>query len=457
MKHLKLKILLLFLLVILTTIKGARINRLLKIKPQIISEYYRKDIHTNQVYLKMEFATNKCVNKPILNEIRGATITKIELIYTSFRISSNFNQPQLNKKRYEALFQLIPNLKANNLVKWDVFVQTGAKDEEEAKKMMHGFIITYKPKPTKELAIYELKTMKDVLSALEIVPDPEKTETKSDKKIKRKRHFTGKYLPRSRNKKRKGILYTKSGIWNRRRQYITYYDTTNRIKTIIHYKPEKSKSYYSFAIPDSTIFTVLDRNKNWHDISFICDVTGSMSPYSTQIMLWHKLNFNTNKAKYFTFFNDGDHKRDRQKKIGSTGGIYNVIAENYDNVEKEMTKAMLNGYGGDSPENDIEALLKAIENYPDAKDIVLIADNWSNVKDIELLKKVNKPIHVILCGFNGGINLDYLNIAFKTGGTVHTIEQDITNLMDLQDGESIIIYGTKYIIKNGSFSETYEM
>ena len=59
---------------------------------------------------------------------------------------------------------------------------------------------------------------------------------------------------------------------------------------------------------------------------------------------------------------------------------------------------------------------------------------------------------VLLCGVTEGmeINPDYLNIAYKTKGSVHTIEQDITTLMQQTTGKKFTINGVDYIIKNGN-------
>ena len=46
--------------------------------------------------------------------------------------------------------------------------------------------------------------------------------------------------------------------------------------------------------------------------------------------------------------------------------------------------------------------------------------------------------------------LKYLNIAYKTKGSVHTIEQDITDLMKQGKDKKFNINGVDYIIKNGS-------
>jgi len=113
---------------------------------------------------------------------------------------------------------------------------------------------------------------------------------------------------------------------------------------------------------------------------------------------------------------------------------------------------MQNGGGGDAPENDIEALLRAQEKMvSDTSQLILLADNYSPVKDISLLNDINRPVRVIICGENGFLNMDCLEIAYKTGGSIHTIEEDIYNLTNLHDGESITINGTVYQFMKGKF------
>ncbi|MCZ8284678.1 MAG: hypothetical protein O9353_04410, partial [Bacteroidia bacterium] len=102
--------------------------------------------------------------------------------------------------------------------------------------------------------------------------------------------------------------------------------------------------------------------------------------------------------------------------------------------------------------NVIEAILYGLNKSGKVDDIVLIADNWAKARDIKMLARVKVPVHVILCGVYEGmeINEDYLNIAYKTKGSLHTIEQDITNLMKQASGKKFNINGVDYIIKNGS-------
>lgn len=61
------------------------------------------------------------------------------------------------------------------------------------------------------------------------------------------------------------------------------------------------------------------------------------------------------------------------------------------------------------------------------------------------------PIHIVLCGTEFGVNEQYLEIAWKTAGSIHTIEQDIEDLTKLADGETITIGAYQYRVSKGKF------
>ena len=113
---------------------------------------------------------------------------------------------------------------------------------------------------------------------------------------------------------------------------------------------------------------------------------------------------------------------------------------------------MKNGGGGDAPENDLEAILEGMNKFKVYDEIILIADNYANIKDIKLLSKIKKPIRIILCGVDGeGVNVDYLNLAYATKGSIHTIEDDITNVTETLEGKTIEIDGATYKLIKGKF------
>ena len=112
--------------------------------------------------------------------------------------------------------------------------------------------------------------------------------------------------------------------------------------------------------------------------------------------------------------------------IGKTGGIYLTAADKLEKVVFTMEKVMMKGDGGDAKENDLEALLKAIHYLEDYRDIILIADNKSPVRDIELLNKIDRPVRIILCDVQDKPHPDYVKIAKETGGSIHTLQEDIS-------------------------------
>lgn len=203
------------------------------------------------------------------------------------------------------------------------------------------------------------------------------------------------------------------------------------------------------SLPDSTIFRGLERNKQWKKMAVIADLTGSMSPYTAQLVLWFKLKTKDQRIQDLVFFNDGDKTPDSKKVIGSTGGIYHGKGNNYKQVRELALKTIEGGCGGDAPENNCEALLFALKNAPDAEEYILIADNLAPIKDAVLMNQIHKPIRIILCGTSYGINLQYLNLARKTGGSVHTMESDLVDLIKMNEGEKFTLMKQKFIIQNG--------
>lgn len=203
----------------------------------------------------------------------------------------------------------------------------------------------------------------------------------------------------------------------------------------------------------NAVFKVLTRNPKWKKNIIVTDLTSSMYPYAKQINTWLKLFFMKDTAQqYFVFFNDGDSKKDADKKIGVTGGIYICKAKNTEELVNTMKLTIKRGEGGDTPENVVEAILTGLKKVRKPDHIILIADNWAKVRDINLISRVKIPVRVILCGVFEGmeINVDYLNIAYKTKGSIHTIEQDISELINQTAGKKFNINGFDYIIKNGS-------
>jgi len=205
---------------------------------------------------------------------------------------------------------------------------------------------------------------------------------------------------------------------------------------------------------DKTVINAFRKNPKWNKMLVVADYTGSMSRYYLQMMLWYKFNLEEqNKFKHFTFFNDGNKKSDKLKLIGKTGGIYHTNICNPVVLEKLAEDVVKAGNGGgDIPENDIEAILEGIAKCPDCVDIVWIADNYASPRDIKLMDKITKPVHVILCGTEGGVNPVFLDFVYKNKGTLHTMNNEIDNIMKLKEGDVISLEKRNYRLSNGKFS-----
>ncbi|MBA3901904.1 MAG: hypothetical protein H0X62_17165 [Bacteroidetes bacterium] len=197
---------------------------------------------------------------------------------------------------------------------------------------------------------------------------------------------------------------------------------------------------------------MFERNKQWSNMMVVLDATGSMSPHIAMALKWIKEQSENNKANFFVFFNDGNKTKSHLKEIGNTGGIYPVLNTSFDEVLRTVTECMKNGSGGgESLENDIEAILAGMKFSSNFDEIILIADNYESMRDFELVPEINRPVRVILCGSANRINVQYLSLVKQTAGSLHTDTSDVVNLHLIKENDTIDIDGNKYKYKNGAF------
>lgn len=232
--------------------------------------------------------------------------------------------------------------------------------------------------------------------------------------------------------------------------YVTYEAPTKEAVTTIKFDKFLTGEY---KLKDSTIFRAFKRNPHWKKISLVVDMTGSMFPYIGQLLIWYKQNYESEKIMYYTLFNDGGELADELKKTGAVGGVYSFEAKDFKKFKKDIDETRKKGgerQGGDDPENDLEAVYKAITTLKGYGDIVLVADD-SPVRDMALLKRIKKPVHVIICGTAKGINSEYLKIAYLTKGSIHTANADL-EMKTLVDNTEITIDDDIFLFRNGEFA-----
>lgn len=223
----------------------------------------------------------------------------------------------------------------------------------------------------------------------------------------------------------------------------TYYAEETLIKDILDGKAKPE---------DSTILKVFERHEEWKDMLVVCDVTGSMSPYTAQLLLWIKANQKLRNMKNIIFFNDDDLNSSNQKIKEDEFGMWSASSKDYDKVIEVAMEAMNKGR---HIENNLEAVCAAIKKHPEDKlKVVMIADNWEDPCDMQLLsylKEQKIPIRIIVCGVNARFNTNYLDIARATGGSVHTMEEDLVNLALMKEGTTFKIGDMKFRLSNGKY------
>lgn len=412
-----------------------------------------------QVFLSTGFNNASILEPAAARELQGKQVESIELVYTKYAESPTFDQASLNHRRLLALQSLLPSAFTQPFITWTLTGQQPSTTPD-ARKLFHGFVITYREAPTEESMkneiLYLEKALGTNLSAigkLDSLADKGKTISTGEEE---KWEFTTTIKVEMRDTlllksvedagmQRVDTLYD-TGLFGRRVFYI-YTTDTKGLEDLFALKPED----VPYGL-DSVVGRVLNRHmKDWKNILLVSDLTGSMSPYSAQLLSWYKLNAESLPVKYFVFFNDGNRMADVDKMPGETGGIYSMPAGSFKEVMQLAEKTMRSGGGGDIPENNLEAILRAIDECKDCDAIVMIADNYSSPRDMKLLPKIKKPVKVILCGAQRGVKPDYLDIAKATGGSVHLMEQDITDLSSVKEGDVIKIGKQTYRLERDHF------
>jgi hypothetical protein len=418
----------------------------------------------------------------------------IDVACTDYPINASL--VSLNKSRITSFLKRFPFVKESQLAQVNFFQQTDGELKEKAITMFHGLIIKFRPGQSVENAKVEVVKLEEIVKTGTPVPatkpaiaakkkdsdntDPEKLYAQKPRRFQNGTWYiqvgrvgiasadynTPKKMPLDSFITRDPKDALEEGLINkleykefkRSTAIRIYYPRWLVLDSVLPKKPatvvEKPVIVTKTnKIPDSSILKILDRT-GWENATIVADVTGSMYKYTAQVLLWVKSNPIGGLTKNFVFFNDGDNMPDKDKKLGNTGGIYSRSCNSYAEVETLMKTTMLKGGGGDYPENNIEALLKAEKDFPSAGYQVMIADNWAAIKDKALWQHLTKPVRIVVCGateFN--VHIDYLNLARKTKGSVHLMESDLYNLSGLREGEILKVGKNSFIVKNGMFVE----
>lgn len=110
---------------------------------EVIEKYNRK--LENSLKLPTDFAGHFIVDESSIQMLKGKIIYHVELIYTRYKSSSDFDQDALNNRRVSQLKSKLPQVISDNPT-WSFVEQTGAVTKETAQTYYHGFVIHYSDK-----------------------------------------------------------------------------------------------------------------------------------------------------------------------------------------------------------------------------------------------------------------------------------------------------------------------
>jgi hypothetical protein len=214
-----------------------------------------------------------------------------------------------------------------------------------------------------------------------------------------------------------------------------------------------NQNYYT-EIGDE-IKSIFYRNKDqWSQKRIIANIDCSMYQYVDELMVWNYSNESEQKNNSYWLFNGfnygGGHDGEDSPR---SRGIFHVPQNNVEGFFTTIDKIVNFSCRGSRLENVVEALILGAEGKTPEEDLLFIADNYSDVKDLDKLKDLKVPVHVLLTASEYGVNENYLEIAYQSGGSVHTTNQDIDaeQLKALKNGDQLSIGKFSYKFYKGKF------
>jgi hypothetical protein len=164
-----------------------------------------------------------------------------------------------------------------------------------------------------------------------------------------------------------------------------------------------------------------------------------------EVALWHILDLNKGEKKSYLFSTvplnasriiDGDYK---PIQIPSFNHIDSVVMR----------------FKSYSTDNCVQALIRMQDSGDSNAELILVSNYFSKVYGLELVTNIKKPVRIVLGSVNilHGIHPDYLWLAYKTGGSIHTIEDDVWNISSTPQGGIITIGGHSYKLLHNRFFE----
>jgi len=208
-----------------------------------------------------------------------------------------------------------------------------------------------------------------------------------------------------------------------------------------------------YAESGEEIKAIFHRNKDeWKQKRIIANIDCSMYQYIDELMVWNYSNPSEQANNKYWLFN-GFNYQSEEHEGHSRRGIFHVPNNNVQGFFNTIDKIVNFSCRGSRLENVVEALILGAEGKTPEEDLLFIADNYSDVSDLEKLKDLTVPVHVLLTQSNYGVNENYLEIAYQSGGSIHTTDVDIKaeQLKNLKNGDQLKIGKFAYRFYKGKF------
>lgn len=388
------------------------------------------------VFLKNGLRSSSFIAPQLWRNIKDTVYPyRVDIVYSRYPVRDGEYKEiyPLLCNRLLRLFELDPSLN-DTALKWRTILQTHVVNDDQVNSLFHGVVIWYRTAAEEaeangesdslgaenKLVQTERGSQSSSVELIKTINGLRENALLNDsirnlidgKSLDVQRHIIQQYLSKA--------LTIKNTIPLNERTPLEMMQYKKQINEYLKHNP----------FSDSVVWKVFDRHPEWTDALVINDWTGSMYGYGAQVLHWHLNNYKHSGVRFLSLFNDGDGKTTAQKVIGETGGVYSSEASDIPSILNLFNLVRLNGGGGDRPENNIEAILTSMERFPEHKEIILIADNFACIRDIELAYKITKPIRIIVCGYSKdfGVNTHLAYLAKISNGGLYTLENDIENL-----------------------------
>ena len=435
-----------------------------KAKPYYILKFDlgEKSKDFERAVIKSPFAKDKLSKKPLPRNFSKGKIVAIDYYYTQFKSVKPWQQVNLDAARFKNLQLQHPEIYAQiDSVPLRFIEQTLAQTVREAKFFFHGFVIYYQViKRGRNARRSDVNRINALFkNGFKLDDSPEYGQVRQIKGTQQRDYLNvwGKDIHLS--EPDTVIIVDRNNVTGEVRkiaknEFVTCYKEgnvvgDNKVEVKLFKVP---KEYYPGTSPPpfrAGMFGLMEKSKKEsrlralssqknkktnsrsvtavsynlyetlqkypHDsVVVVIDVTGSMVGSIAHVLKWIHQDSMKGKVKGVVLFNDGDGKKDKNKVIGETGGLY--FTDGITKLQKTLVRAIKNGSGGTLPENDLEAVLAAKERYGEGH-YILVADNNAHPRDLPLLEQIDFPVDVLVC--NGlAIKYYYQSIISKTGGII---------------------------------------